>query len=298
MKSSTISNRARATWLGTIAVLLWSCLALLTVRAGEVPPFQLTAICLFIGSVLPLAGSHERRRRVLDATRLLLRASAFRVWAIGVTGIFGFHFFYFTAFDRAPAVEASLIAYLWPVLMVLFSAALPGGRVRRAHLLGIGLGFGGVFFLVAGQEALEVRPEFLVGYASAAACGVIWAGYSVLSRLHARVPTESVALFCFVSALCSGLCHLAFEQTTWPAHWSEWGAMFALGVGPLGLAFYTWDVGVKQGHIHLLATLSYFAPLLSTTWLILAGEAEPTWNVGAAALAITGGAVLASRTQR
>src|SRR3546814_12691751 len=53
------------------------------------------------------------------------------VWALGVGGLFGYHFFYFVALGNAPAVDASLIAYLWPLLIVIFSALLPGRSEER-----------------------------------------------------------------------------------------------------------------------------------------------------------------------
>ncbi len=46
-------------------------------------------------------------------------------------------------------------------------------------------------------------------------------------------------------------------------------------LGPVGLAFYVWDIGVKQGDIQLLGTSSYAAPLLSTLLLVLVGIPLP-----------------------
>jgi drug/metabolite transporter (DMT)-like permease len=51
-------------------------------------------------------------------------------WALGVCGLFATRPLYFTALAHAPAVEASLIAYPGPLLLVLFSALLPGERLR------------------------------------------------------------------------------------------------------------------------------------------------------------------------
>ena len=71
--------------------------------------------------------------------------------------------------------------------------------------------------------------------------------------------------------------------------------MLALGLGPVGLAFYLWDIGCKRGDIQLLGTASYAAPLVSTLLLIAAGIAEPTPSLLAAALLIVGGALISSR---
>ena len=103
-----------------------------------------------------------------------------------------------------------------------------------------------------------------------------WSSYSVLSRRFASVPSEAITGFCLVTAVLAGICHLVFEQTIWPAEPLQWAAVVGLSLGPVGLAFYVWDIGVKQGDIQVLGAASYLTPLLSTLVLILTGYAEYT----------------------
>jgi drug/metabolite transporter (DMT)-like permease len=285
-------SRARATATGFGAVLLWAMLALFTVAVGPVPPFQLSAVCFAIGGLFGLAW--------IAATGGL--ATAWRgvplaVWLFGIGGLFGYHFCYFTALRLAPPAQASLIAYLWPLLIVLFSGLLPGERLRPGHALGAALAFAGAALVVAGPGE-GVSAAYLPGYLAAAACALIWSAYSLLSRSFGTAPTETVALFCLATAVLSLAAHLALETTVWPSGALGWAAMAALGLGPVGLAFYLWDVGVKRGDIQLLGTASYAAPLISTLLLILAGFARPSLALVLAALLITGGALLAARAER
>ena len=288
--------RLRATLIGGVAVLLWATLALLTTATGPVPPFQLVALTFAVAFLLAagkwtveiLAGD----RSVLDRLR-----QPPAVGLLGVGGLFGYHFFYFLALGNAPAVDASLIAYLWPLLIVVFSALLPGERLRWFHLLGAAAGLVGAALLVlhkAGGSGLAMRSEFALGYLAALACALTWSGYSVLSRRFGRVPTDVVGGFCGATAVLGLLCHLAFEETRWPEG-IGWLAVLGLGLGPVGAAFFVWDHGVKHGDIKALGAFSYAAPLLSTVLLIAFGRAEPSWAVAAACLLIVGGAVLASR---
>ena len=223
-----------------------------------------------------------------------LRKIRWTVYAFGTLGIFGYHALYFSALRLPPAAEAGLIAYLWPLLIVLFSGLLPGEQLRRGHMLGGVMGFAGAALIILGGGA-NFSPENLHGFALAIACALTWSSYSVLSRRLGSVPTASVAVFCLASAALSLGLHLSFETTQWPATQLGWLSVLALGLGPVGAAFYVWDIGVKQGDIQLLGTSSYAAPLLSTVVLILAGVAEPSWSLGAAALLITGGALIAAR---
>lgn len=278
----------RATFLGFSAILLWALLALLTVATQPVPPFLLSALSFAVGSAVGVIW--------LTATGGWARLSAvpFSVYAFGTAGLFGYHALYFSALRLAPPAEAGLIAYLWPLLIVLLSGLLPGERLRTGHFIGALCGFAGAALLIApGLSSLS--SEALPGYILALFCALTWSGYSVLSRRMGAVPTEAVTVFCIATALLSGGAHLLTEETLWPAAPLGWAAVLALGLGPVGLAFYTWDVGMKRGNIQLLGVLSYAAPLLSTALLVLSGLAPATPRLALAALLITGGALLAAR---
>ncbi|MBL8586960.1 MAG: EamA family transporter [Methylobacteriaceae bacterium] len=281
---------SRATAVGLVAVALWSCLALLTAASGAAPPFLLSALTFAIGGLGGLIAAAARGR--LSA----LRQPA-SVWLVGVGGLFGYHAVYFAALRAAPPEEASLIAFLWPLLLVLFSAALPGERLRARHLVGAALAFGGAALLLigrAGDRALFAGGDW-TGYGLALACAFIWSIYSVVSRLQRRVETEAVAGFCLATAALSALCHALFESPVWPATATQWAAVIGLGLGPVGVAFYAWDIGVKRGDIRLLGVASYAAPLISTLLLVIAGMARPAWSLAWACLAIAAGAFIAGR---
>ena len=282
-------GKTAATAIGFIAVLLWALLALFTAASGSVPPFQLAAMTFALATLVGLA-SWVFRRGAYKALR-----QPWPVWLLGIAGLFGYHFFYFTALRNAPPVEAGLIAYLWPLLIVLFSALLPGERIGWHHLVGGALGLAGAVLIVTGGNGFSFKVEYGFGYAMAAVCALTWSGYSVLSRRFADVPTDIISGFCAVTAVLSLACHLALEQTVWPGNGVEWLAVLGLGLGPAGLAFYVWDYGVKNGDIQVLGAASYAAPLLSTLILIATGFAPFTWVIALACGLITLGAVLAAK---
>lgn len=282
---------ARATLIGFSAVAMWALLALLTAGSGNVPPFQLSALTFTIGTCVGLA------MRALTPAAARSHAPVPPImWLIGIAGLFGYHFFYFTALRNAPAVDASLIAYLWPLLIVVGSALLPGEKLRWHHIAGALLGLCGAFLIVSKGSGLAFDARYAFGYAMAGLCALTWSAYSLASRRFPSVPTSVVTWFCAATAILSLICHLALEQTAWPVGWGQWLAVAGLGLMPVGAAFYTWDHGVKHGNIQVLGAASYAAPLLSTLVLITAGMAEPTLRILAACLLITAGAVLAARS--
>ncbi|MGJ8628816.1 MAG: aromatic amino acid exporter YddG [Sulfitobacter sp.] len=281
-------KRPRATAIGFGAILLWSLLALFTVGTTPTPPLLLNTLCFVLGGTFGLVW--------VAATGALtsLRRVSMRVYIFGTLGLFGYHALYFTALRLAPAAEAGLIAYLWPLLIVLFSGLLPGETLCKGHILGAILGFSGAALIITGGAA-GFSTEHLPGYALAVLCALTWSGYSVLSRHIGDVPTASVAVFCLATAALSLPLHLMFEETVLPTTKLGWAAIAGLGLGPVGLAFYVWDIGVKRGDIQLLGTASYAAPLLSTLVLVVAGVAAPSFTLLWAAVLITGGAVIAAR---
>ena len=279
----------RATLIGSSAVLLWGSLALFTDMTAKVPPFQLVAMTFAVAFCLAAAKWTIRRESWTRHLRQPVPALVF-----GITGLFGYHFFYFMALKNAPPVDASLIAYLWPLLIVVFSALLPGERLRWYHLVGALLGLAGCVLLVTDGGSVDFKREYLVGYLAAGACALTWSSYSVLSRRFSAVPTDTVGWFCGATALLGLAAHLLFEETVWPAGAVQWLAVLALGLGPVGVAFFTWDVGMKRGNIRALGAFSYAAPLISVLLLIAFSDAEGSWPVAAACLAIVGGALLAS----
>ena len=217
-------SRARATFIGFTAILLWSLLALLTVRSAPVPPFLLNALCFGIGGLVGLVWV------IRSGEMRALRRVSWKVYAFGTLGLFGYHFLYFSALRMAPAAEAGLIAYLWPLFIVLLSGLLPGERLGALHIVGALLAFCGAALIVL-RGAGDMTSAALPGLLLAFACAVTWAAYSVLSRRLGAVPTGSVAVFCLATAGLSVLAHLLLEQTVWPQTGTGWLAILALGIG-------------------------------------------------------------------
>lgn len=288
----TDSQTSRATLIGFGAILLWALLALFTAASGGVPPFELAAITFTIGGTLGCL------RFVLRPERARALRQPLPVWLIGVGGLFGYHALYFSALRLAPPAEAGLINYLWPLLIVLFSAWLPGSTgLKLGHVIGALMGLAGVAMLFAGRD-LGFGGKSLPGYGAALAAAFVWAGYSILSARAGAVPTDAVAGFCLATGLLSLVCHLLFETTVWPTDATSWSAIVLLGLGPVGAAFYLWDIGCKRGDVRLLGVAAYAAPVLSTLILVLAGYAPARTSLALSCLLIVAGALCAVRASR
>lgn len=276
---------SRAALLALGAIALWTTLASLGLVLARVPPFLLTGLALLVGSLIALPLSKFQLSRFKVPLPTL---------ALGVYGLFGYHFLLFLALRHAPAVQANLVNYLWPLLMVVLAPLLlPGLRLRAVHLVAALLGFAGAALVILGG-ADAVSAGWHWGYLPALGSAVIWASYSLLTQRVASFPTAAVGSFALVSGLLSLLCHLVLEpSTTLSAR--EGLLIILMGLGPMGAAFFLWDKALKLGDARHIGILSYLTPLASTALLLLVSGRTLTWNIALAAALIIGAALLGTR---
>ncbi len=267
-----------------VAIALWSVLATLGARLSSLPPLFLTGVALTIGGTLGL-----------------LRLSAWRIpvktWIVGVAGIFGYHLLLFLALRLAPPVEANLVNYLWPLLIVLLSPLLLRGHALKLHhVVGAFTGLAGAALIISGGW---FRPEtdHLTGYACAGGAALTWSTYSVMTKRLPRFSTAAVGGFCLVSGLLALLLYGILQAPEMPVAPTgfEWILLTLLGLGPMGGAFYAWDRALKNGDPRIIGALAYLTPMLSTGVLVLVGGKEFTTASLIAIVLIVGGALIGSR---
>jgi len=294
--TSVVAAGRAPTLLALGAIGLWSSLATLGVALGHVPPFLLTGLSLLVGSViaLPLSGFKLARWRVPWSTL-----------ALGVYGLFSYHFLLFLALRHAPPVQANLVNYLWPLLMVVLAPViLPGIRLRGVHLVAALLGFAGAAVVILGGPAVASAADVTAagtasvvwawGYLPALGAAFIWASYSLLTQRVAAFPTAAIGSFALVSGLLSLLCHALMEPAV-VLNPHDWALIAIIGLGPMGAAFFLWDKALKTGDARHIGILSYLTPLLSTAMLVLVNGRPFGWNIAVAAVMIVLAALIGTR---
>ncbi|MBP3982531.1 MULTISPECIES: DMT family transporter [unclassified Acidovorax] len=268
------------------AIALWASLASLGVSLTHIPPFLLTGIALIIGSVpaWPFV--------LRDPSQWRIPA---RTLALGVYGLFAYHFLLFIALRHAPPVEANLVNYLWPLfIVVLAPVVLPGVALRLPHVLAALLGFAGAAIAMAGGR--ELSGTLAWGYLPALAAAFIWATYSLLTKRVAVFPTTAIGLFGLVSGVLSLLCHVVLEPAV-SLQARDWALLAVLGLGPLGASFFLWDKALKLGDARHIGILSYLTPLASTALLLVVSDRPFSWSIAVATAMIISAAVMGMRAR-
>ncbi len=271
-----MNTQNQSLFLGLVAIVCWASLATLGNFLIHLPPFYVLGICFLLGS-LPAWG---RPREMFPSLRVGL-------W--GILGYFSYHFFLFYSFRYAPAVEANLINYLWPVFMVLFSPFFfSSSKLKWYHLTGAALALIGCAYLVRGESG-DWSMVNMKGYIFAFLAALIWPIYSLGSKKMEKPSVHAIGGFCLGAGILCLVTHVLIEPRVDIASHDAWKVLL-MGLGPCGLAFYTWDLAIQKGDTRILGALSYLTPVLSTLGLILFAGQELKTHTIIAMLLIIGGA--------
>jgi drug/metabolite transporter (DMT)-like permease len=269
------------------AILLWATLASLGELLANLPPFFITGVGLLAGSLISLVMIKG------NLSRLLVPAKTF---AVGIYGLFGFHAALFAALQNAPSVQANLVNYSWPLLIVVLAPVfIPGTSLRLKHVIAALVGFAGAALAISSAGNLTTDLE--IGYLYALIAAIIWATYSLMTKRLPHFETAAVGGFALVSGILALIAHVIFEPAVSPTS-QQWLLLLVLGFGPLGGAFYLWDYAIKHGNPQRIGLLSFLTPLLSTSLLVLVSGSELTAELLLSAVLIVGAALIGNREKR
>lgn len=271
-----MNQKSTSLILGIITILCWGSLATFGNLLIHLPPFYVLGVCFIMGSI----PAWRKPKEMFPPFKTLL---------LGVFGYFGYHFFLFYAFRYAPAIEANLINYLWPVIMVILTPVFfRETKLKIYHIAGAVLSVIGSVFLVAGKGG-EIRKENVIGYILALLAAITWPLYSIGKKKMPATSVWAIGSFCLISGILCFIVHAAIEPRVVLQFHDAW-KLLLMGIGPFGIAFYCWDVALRHGDARIMGALAYLTPVLSTLGLVFFAGQEMVSSTFIAMILIIGGA--------
>ncbi|MCT8468910.1 DMT family transporter [Chromohalobacter canadensis] len=250
---------------GLLTVTLWASLPVLR-NLISLPPMLTAAVAMGAAALMARCvgqrgGSSAGAKSYRDWT----------FWLMGVGGLTGALYFYFAALGKGDPAKITLVTYLWPLGFMLVADWLAGRGFQARTLLGAAVAFSGLIPLVLSSGQGE--PTSVLGYAQGVASGVSWIMFSLYLQGRTTMTWVDYKHLFAGAAIASWGLHSLFEAAPSQTTAMDWGVAALIGVGPYGLAFVTWGYALLRSSSTLLGVLTYFVPIISSLFLILAGRA-------------------------
>jgi drug/metabolite transporter (DMT)-like permease len=200
------------------------------------------------------------------------------------------------AHDRGQAMELGMINYLWPSLTIV--VAVVARQQRGTWLLwpALALCLAGIVWVLKGQGDFSLARMWgnvqsnPLAYGLALIAAFLWAAYSNITRRFGK-GKNAVPLFLLATA---ALLWMQYAASSEPALvLSLGGAGQVLLLGALTASAYScWNHGMQHGNFTLLATGSYFTPVLSALMASLWLGVQPGAGFFAGAAMVTAGSLV------
>lgn len=169
---------------------------------------------------------------------------------------------------RQQAIEMLVINYLWPALTVLLAVIVSNKKTNFLVYPSIIIAFLGVAWSITGDQSLSLAQIAAnvatnpTTYAMAFVGAFLWAIYCNLTK-RISGGQNGITLFFIMTAVTLWIKYALSNETGMTLTWEASGLLLISGVA-MGSGYALWNFAILGGNMVLLATLSYFTPVLST----------------------------------
>ncbi|MCF8998130.1 aromatic amino acid DMT transporter YddG [Acinetobacter nectaris] len=256
-------SKNKATLLGLSAVVLWSLIvALIKEISGFYGVILGAALIYSLASIFLILTLGFPKIKEFPTKYLVLGSILFVAYELCLSLSIGY------STTNRQAIEVSIVNYLWPTFTILFSILFNHQKANFLVVPGFILALFGICLVLAGDQGISIEGILSnirinpLSYGLAFIGTLIWATYCTLTTKISDGKNGITLFFILVSFVLwmkflflTGNAHITFELK--PLIYLVM-AGFAMGMG-----YGAWNIGILRGNVTLLATASYFVPVLS-----------------------------------
>ncbi|PLR36455.1 EamA family transporter [Chimaeribacter coloradensis] len=277
----------KATLIGLIAIALWSAIVGLIRSVSEgFGAVGGAAMIYTLSAVLLLFTVGFPRIKTFPRAYLILGSLLFVSYELCLSLSLGF------ANTGTQAIEVGMVNYLWPGMTIVLSVLVNRQKTSVLIVPGMVLAVAGVCRVLGGSDGfsfahvaanLYTNP---LSYGLAFAGAIIWAVYCVVTKRIAQ-GSNGITLFFMLTAATLWVKYLFVPHTPFVVT-TPVIINLVLAAAAMGLGYAAWNVGILHGNVTVLATASYFIPMISAMLaaFILGSTLAVTFWQGAAMVSL------------
>lgn len=284
-------DRKRATLIGLVAILLWSTMVGLIRSVSEgLGPVGGAAMIYTVSGLLCLATVGFPDIKRFSKGYLIAGSVLFVSYEMCLALSLGF------AATRSQAIEVGMVNYLWPSLTIVFAIFFNGQKSTLWVIPGLAISLLGVGWVLGGENGLHVHDIMQnivsspLSYGLAFAGAFIWAAYCTVTSRYAR-GQNGITLFVLLTALSLWVKYAVSDQPEMVFSVPVVVKLLMCGVA-LGFGYAAWNIGILHGNVTVLATVSYFTPVLSAALAAIMLSSPLSFSFWQGALMVCAGSLL------
>ena len=277
-------TRNIATLIGFSAILQWSSIVGLLKKVSFVIGADLAVTFMYsLSAVLLLVLFRIPNLKKIPRVYLISASILFLIYELC------FSYAIALAQTAQQAIEISLVNYLWPSMTVAMLILFRELKFNVLVILGLCISLSGIVYIQTGNGSLDWHTVLNnmqsnpISYLLAFMGALLWSIYCVITKKYSGGHNPIALFFLIITVvlwLKMGFLHPELIQHFPAIDLHTLGYMLMVSI-VTGLGYAAWNIGINQGNITLLVTLSYFSPIFSSVismWILQTQLSTTFWQ--------------------
>ncbi len=277
-----------STLIGISALMLWSTLVGMLRLSSELfgPIYSVTYIYTFSAIILFLLYGLPDFKK---ASKKFLLISSF----LFVTFELCFAFSITFANSSTKSIEMNIIFNIWPTLIIMILALLKEEKINLLTIVGVTMSFIGIIVINYNKNFnfIDNIIENPLSYFLIFLASLLWAIYCVYTKKYSN-GSNGISLYFMLTAITLWIITISTKGLYIPQ--LDINSYFVVFITALflSLGYLAWNVGIIKGNMPVLIMLSYFSPILSSSFSVVILHSHLSTNFWYGTLIVTFGSLI------